>query len=204
MSKQIVPTVLVEQFDIQKVEIPIIGIAPLVVHRFGGKSIKMIQDKQGKKASKGKEKRDPEKEYLDSRHMIDDKRTGFPASGFKKALVRGAKYTGLVMTDVRANLFVEADDVEKNLVEIKGKYRMRTDHVRIGQGTTDLRYRPEYLEWECVLTISFNKNVLSLDQIFTMVHAAGYGCGIGENRPERGGDWGRFALKDLVNKDRAA
>jgi len=37
--------------------------------------------------------------------------------------------------------------------------------------------------------------VVSLEQIYQMVHAAGWGVGIGEHRPERnGGNLGRFQI----------
>ena len=74
---------------------------------------------------------------------------------------------------------------------------MRTDMVRVGMGSADIRYRPEYPEWDAVLTIEFNSGVISLDQIYQLVKAAGYGCGIGEMRPEKGKfNYGRFRLTE--------
>lgn len=72
---------------------------------------------------------------------------------------------------------------------------MRTDMVRVGMGSADVRYRPEYLQWNAELTIEFNSGTVSIDQIYQLVKAAGYGCGIGEMRPEKGKfNYGRFKL----------
>lgn len=67
--------------------------------------------------------------------------------------------------------------------------------VRVGMGSSDIRYRPEYTEWYAELNIEFNSGVVSVDQIHQLVKAAGYGCGVGEMRPEKGKfNFGRFKL----------
>lgn len=72
---------------------------------------------------------------------------------------------------------------------------MRSDMVRVGMGSSDIRYRPEYLVWSANLHIEFNAGTLSIDQLHQLVKAAGYGCGIGEMRPEKGKfNYGRFKL----------
>ena len=68
--------------------------------------------------------------------------------------------------------------------------------VRIGMGQADVRYRPEYLDWSAILTIEYNEGMLSAEQIYQLVSAAGYGCGIGEMRPEKTKfGFGRFKIK---------
>jgi len=188
-------SVVVKQFDIETVDIAVSGVSPLIMHKFSEKSRKQIEDKQQKKATTGKEARNPEEEYLAAIHLTTGGKPGFPASGVKKALVRAAKYNNLVMKDIQCNLFVEPNDPETDLIEISGKHSMRTDHVGLSNGNTDIRYRPEFKQWKATLTISYNKAIVSLDQVMTMVEAAGYGVGIGDWRPERGGNYGRFTLK---------
>lgn len=74
---------------------------------------------------------------------------------------------------------------------------MRTDMVRVGMGSADVRYRPEYPEWSATLTIEFNAGMISLNQVYQLVKAAGYSCGIGEMRPEKGKfGYGRFKLTE--------
>lgn len=184
------------EFQIKEVVIPIVGISPLIVHKFSEKALKMIQDKQaGKAKNKKHETRDPEGDFKAAKHISPIGWEGFPAAGFKAAMTRGAKMIGMVMKDTQTAFFVKADCEETQLVKINGEARMRTDQVRVGMGAADIRYRPEYVSWYAELTIEFNSGILSLDQIYQMVKAAGYGCGIGEMRPEKGKfNYGRFKL----------
>lgn len=189
-------TVEVINFAIESVVIPIIGISPLIVHRFGEKAIKMLEDKmKGKAKNKKHEIKNPEADFHEAKHFSAQGWEGFPACGFKASMVRGAKMIGMVMKDTQTGFFVKADCEKTQLVRIHGESIMRTDPVRVSNGGADIRYRPEYTNWSAELTIEFNSGVLSLDQIHQLVKAAGYGCGIGEMRPEKGKfNYGRFRL----------
>lgn len=189
-------SVEVVEFSIRQVSIPITGISPLIVHAWSEKSKKMIADKQAGKA-KGKKHdiRNPEEDYQQAKHISASGWDGFPAAGFKAAMIRGAKMIGMVMKDTQTAFFINAECEETQLVRIHGESRMRTDMVRVGMGSSDIRYRPEYPEWYAELNIEFNAGVISIDQIHQLVKAAGYGCGVGEMRPEKGKfNYGRFKL----------
>lgn len=189
-------TVEIIELSIQKVVVQIIGISPLIVHRFTEKARKQIQDTQnGAAKSRKHARRNPEEEYEQAKHISLEGWEGFPVSGFKKAMVRAAKSVGIAMTDARVSFFVEPDDKILQLVRINGKSDMRTDMVRLPNGSPDVRYRPEYKTWSASLTITFNEGVISLNQIFQLIETAGFSVGIGEGRPEKQGDtWGRFQL----------
>jgi len=189
-------SVEVVEFSIRQVSIPIVGISPLIVHAWSEKSKKMISDKQaGKAKNKKHEIRQPEEEYEAAKHISVSGWDGFPAAGFKAAMIRGAKMIGMVMKDTQTAFFINADCDQTQLVKINGESRMRTDMVRVGMGSSDIRYRPEYPEWDAELNIEFNEGIISIDQIHQLVKAAGYGCGVGEMRPEKGKfNYGRFKL----------
>lgn len=183
------------QLDIRQASFKIKGVTPLIVNRFDEKAQKMILDKQTKKATKGREAKNPEQQYKDSLYKIGTKKTGFPAVGFKAAMVRGGKQLGLTMTDLRGMFHVAADDGD--LVEIKGKHRMRKDMVRLATGVADIRFRAEYPSWEADLTISYNSAVISEEQLANLIRQAGFSCGIGEWRPEKSNS-GSFGLFNLA------
>lgn len=189
-------SVEVVEFSIRQVTIPIVGISPLIVHAWSEKSKKMISDKQaGKAKSKKHDIRQPEEEYEAAKHRSVSDWEGFPAAGFKAAMIRGAKMIGMVMKDTQQAFFINAECEETQLVRIHGESRMRTDMVRVGMGSSDIRYRPEYPDWYAELNIEFNEGIISIDQIHQLVKAAGYGCGVGEMRPEKGKfNYGRFKL----------
>jgi hypothetical protein len=189
-------SVEVMEFSIRQVTVPIVGISPLIVHAWSEKSKNMIADKQaGKAKNKKHEIRDPEGDYEQAKHISSSGWEGFPAAGFKAAMIRGAKMIGMVMKDTQTAFFINADCEETQLVRIHGESRMRTDMVRVGMGSSDIRYRPEYPDWYAELNIEFNEGTISIDQIHQLVKAAGYGCGVGEMRPEKGKfNYGRFKL----------
>ncbi len=186
----------IPEFSIRKTTIPITGISPLIVHAWSEKSKKMITDKQsGAAKNKKHDIRDPQDDYESAKHKSPLGWEGFPAAGFKAAMIRGAKMIGMVMKDTQTAFFINADCEETQLVRIHGESRMRTDMVKVGMGSSDIRYRPEYPTWYAELNIEFNEGVLSLNQIYQLVKAAGYGCGVGEMRPEKGKfNYGRFKL----------
>ena len=194
-------SVEIKEFDIKQVVIPIRNISPLIINKFSNKAQQEILDKQlGKAKNKKHDVKDPNADYENAKHVSAQGWEGFPAAGFKAAMIRAAKMCGMVMKDTQTAFFVQADDEETQLVRIYGDSRMRQDMVRVGMGSADVRFRPEYPTWEANLTIEFNEGVLSLDQIYQLVKAAGYGCGIGEMRPEKGKfNYGRFALAQETN-----
>lgn len=197
LSRQPVPvSVTVVDLKIKMVPIPITGISPLIIHAWSEKSMRMIADKQAGKAKNTKhEIRDPEAEWKAARHIAAAGWEGYPAAGFKAAIIRAAKIVGMVMKDTQTAFFINADCEKTQLVKIKGKSEMHMAMVRVGIGASDIRYRPIYNEWGAVLNIEYNQGILSLDQVHQLVKVAGYGCGIGEMRPEKGKfSYGRFKL----------
>lgn len=183
-------------FSIKQVSIPITGISPLIIHAWSEKSKAMIADKQSKKPQNKKhDMRMPDEDYEAAKHKSPLGWEGFPAAGFKAAMIRGAKMIGMEMKSTQTAFFIKADCEETQLVRVYGEARLRTDMVRVGMGASDIRYRPEYVNWYAELTIEFNAGLLSLDQVFQLVKFAGYFCGVGEMRPEKTKfNFGRFKL----------
>ena len=70
--------------------------------------------------------------------------------------------------------------------------------VRVGMGSADIRYRPEFPVWETALTVTYIKSVISVEQLVSLIDYAGFSVGIGDWRPERNGDKGRFHLNTSV------
>ena len=196
-KKQTETTIEIQKVEIAMVKFRVRGITPLIVSRFSEKAKQMMLEKQMKKASAGKEAKNPEEQYENSLYKFaDGKRTGFPAVGFKAAMVRGGKQLGLTMTDLRGRFHVMAD--EGDLVEIHGEPHMREDMVRLATGVADIRFRGEYYAgWEAELTIQYFKNAISAEQLAQLLSIAGFSCGIGEWRPEKSNS-GSFGLFELA------
>lgn len=192
---------------IKTIEIPIVGDSPLIVHAFSKKAREQMLAKQTKKASAGREAKDPWRDFVESMYWLDGMpdqpseedvqkgRFGFPAVGFKAAAVTACTSIGSI-TKVAAR---QAFHVEGEFIEIKGPPpSMREDIARVGMGTADLRYRGEFNPWSAVLTVKYNANVMSAAQVVNLFQTAGFAVGVGEWRPERDGVYGRFHVASGV------
>jgi len=189
--------ITIPKIEIDVVKFKVRGITPLIVSKFSEKAKQMMLDKQMKKASAGKEAKDPQKQYEESLYKFSDGRPGFPAVGFKAAMVRAGKQLGMTMTDLRGRFHVMAE--EGDLVEIHGAPHMREDMVRLATGVADIRFRGEYSAgWTADITIQYFKNAISKEQLAQLIVLAGFSCGIGEWRPERSNS-GSYGLFELVN-----
>lgn len=125
-------------------------------------------------------------------------RFGFPANSFKLAGNSAAYRLGWVKNQMglRGAYFLNAVDGSE-LVEIKGSAPViREDMVKVGMGTADLRYRPMFEEWYCDMILQYNASgEMKLNDILSCIEAGGYVCGIGEWRPEKDGQFGRFHIE---------
>ena len=179
--------------NIQTVELTLQGTSPLIVHAWGEKAKRMMLDKQMKKATAAKAAKNPKDDYEACFYYTEDKKYAFPVIAFKSAAVSaGGRFSdGLKMTELRGSFHIQGE-----MVEIKSPGPiMREDMVRIGMGTADIRYRPQFTEWEVELTINYNADKISIDQIVNIFNLAGFGVGVGEWRPEKDGQFGMFRVK---------
>ena len=179
-----------ERIDIRRIKLRIVGDSPLITHAWATKAKQMMLDKQMKKGTQAKEAKDPERDYEESLYRLPDGGCGFPAVGVKAAAIRGAKGLGMVMTDARTAFHIEGD-----LLRINGEPRPREDMVRLQGNTADIRYRGEFVEWSIDLPITYNARIVSAEQLVAMLDAGGFGTGIGEWRPEKDGQFGRFHVE---------
>jgi len=196
--------VSIRPIEIRSFEIPIRGTSPLIVHKFSEKARKSIKDKQEQKAKGGKEKRDPHAEFLAALYVMPGTgeagsktaKYGIPASGFKKAAIKACRYIDGINMTFAAGAFHVGEDAG-GLIQIKcSPPVMREDTVRIGQkkDILDLRYRPQFDEWSCILRIRHNASVISAEQIVNLFHHAGFHIGWGELRAEKGYSNGTFEV----------
>ena len=179
-----IPRIQVEYFQIR-----LVGDSPLIVHKWSEKAKKQMLDKQMKVAKTAKEAKDPERDFQDSLYHHPDGGYGFPSVAFKNAAVSACRFTdGTRMTTARGAFHVQGE-----FVKIEGGDPIpREDMVRIGRGVAGLRYRGEFTDWSTVVRLSYNKHALSKEQIVNLFNLAGFGVGVGEWRPEKNGQFGRF------------
>jgi hypothetical protein len=173
--------------NIQTVQFMLVGDSPLIVHAWSEKAKKLMLDKQMKKAAQAREAKDPQADYEACFYRTPDGEYGFPAIGVKSAMVGACRFVDAKMTMARGAFHIDAE-----MLRVFGEPRPREDMVRVGLGTADIRYRPEFPEWKMPVTLKFNASVMSAEQIANLLNTAGFGIGIGEWRPEKSGSYGRF------------
>jgi hypothetical protein len=190
-------TIVIDRIAAETIAVPIIGTTPLIVHRFSEKAKRqMLDNMQGRKSPK--EPKNPAAEYEAAFYRLaDGSGYGFPVVAFKDATVGGARFYGssVTMTALRQSIFfggVPGDGM--SLTPIDGEPQMREDVVRVNRGGTDLRYRPEFQQWSAVLTVTYVKAMLTKNSLLSLIDAGGMGVGVGEWRPEKGGDFGTFRI----------
>ena len=221
----------IRPINLKHIEIKIIGTTPLIVHAWSHKAKQEMLDKQrGKKVNAKHEIKIPRNDFMASLYWLteqpglgeDDEqaeeiwsaavnsgaRFGFPVTGIKQSIITGAYRAGLDVkqTELRGTFFLEGitDASSPDIAEIVGPAPViREDMVKVGgqSKVADIRYRPEFKEWEIPLRLKYNADgKYSLEQILNFVNYGGFVVGIGEWRPEKDGQFGMYELHTQFSK----
>ena len=193
----------VPELPIERINLTVIGDHHYVSHAWSAKAREWFGQQGAKRPKKKKEQRNPQAEMESALYYIDKKknRYGIPSIAFKKAGVavcgRNNPADYISAKVARQAFFVLGD-----LVEIQSDPKVptvREDFVKIGGSSTDLRFRPQFDNWYTTLPIKYNTAVISPEQLVHIFNLAGFGVGVGENRPEkRGNCWGTFHVASDV------
>ena len=193
--------------NFQTAKFKIIGISPLVVHKFSTKARQQIMQTQSEgKSSKSKKDRKPkdfDEVYQEARHLSSEGWDGVPASAFRAAMISACKIAGYVMTRAKLSVFVEADGTDRDegtpLVRIHGTPRKHEGYARNDNGSVDIRVRPMWEEWHAFLRVRYDADMLTTTDISNLLMRAGLQVGIAEGRPDSknscGVGWGTFTVE---------
>lgn len=223
-TKKATEVVEIRPLEIKTTKIRIVGDSPLIVHAWSEKAKRMmLEAQQGKKKGKQKPVRSPLDDFIQAAYWLTPKpeyaenaddetiaaafdaaidsgaKFGFPVTAIKQATAAAAYRLNWTKNQMgmRGALFFESD--ENGLVEITSDTPViREDMVRVGMGTADLRYRPQFNNWSMILTVQYNEQCgISWENMINAINAAGFMVGIGEWRPEKDGDYGRFHVESI-------
>ena len=205
----------IRPIDIRKVSIRIVGDTPLIMHAWSEKAKREMLEKQMKVTkTKARDAKNPVEDFIRSMYWLTEMpedmteagfekaiasgaRFGFPVTAFKQAAISAAYRMGWTKDkmSMRGAFFIDGD--ANQMLEIKGDAPvMREDMVKVGMGSSDLRYRPMFTDWYCDLTLSINTGFgMTFDDIINVINAGGAGVGVGEWRPERDGIFGTYHVE---------
>jgi len=177
---------------LERINVSIMGVSPLIMHKWSQKAKEMMLSKQMKLATAGKQAKDPQADFESSIYVDASGLPAFPSVAFKAAAVDAA----IAMDFKKVNLR-QAFHIEGEMVPIVGSDPTpREDMVRVGMGTADVRHRAQFETWGTALPITINVGLLSVEQLVNLFNAAGFGIGVGEWRPQRDGQFGRFKVAE--------
>jgi hypothetical protein len=182
------------------VTLNILGTTPLIMNRQSEKAKRQLLlpafKNRGERATTLKH--DPMAEFVDSayRYRVDTKPTRcyMPSTSFKRAMMTAALDMpgGATKAGVGRHVSVLGETIP-----IFGIPRLRADMVRQAgmTKTPDTRFRCEFVEWACRVDIRFALLGLTETSVANLVLAAGFICGVGDFRQEKGaGTYGQFVI----------
>lgn len=197
-------TLVVPALNRQQIVLLAVGDSSLLSHAFPPETMKKIRGGQEGEARGTRAPKDPVKELADCLHWMSKQPTGkttvnriqkgkfgAPAIWFKACAVNACRQiSGLSMAEAKQLFFVLGD-----LLPIRGTPPItRYDPVSLPKGGRDIRIRAEFLTWQVTLTVEFNANCISAAQIAEVFETGGFGAGVGDWRPQKGGQHGRFHI----------
>jgi len=183
------------------------GTAPLVIHRFSKKTKEQMRQKMetGKSASskKNREAKRTDDLFQESRYTSNRGWDGFHAASVRNASISACRLVNFKMTLAKLSIFVIADgyDAEEPqvpLIRIYGKATKQEDMARVETGQPYVTVRAAYHDWRAKITIRWDADQFSIEDIANLLARVGTQVGIGEGRPDSknsaGMGWGTFEI----------
>ena len=172
-------------------EVTCVGTSALIIKAWSKEArAAMLGSQMG--LPKEKTRKDPNKEFMGCRYLDKKGRDYIPGRVIKKCLTSAGELVGVKRTLLDKVLFILDEEV---LINCPGGPKMREDMVR-NRGAmgsvADIRFRPEYTKWGFTCRVEYHKGFLTPEAVLNLFQNAGYSCGIGEMRPQKSGEFGRF------------
>ena len=185
-----------------EVTLRIIGTTPIIQHKWDVKNRDLIRRKKMGEKVKAREKCNPEQEFVSATYVGKNTgKFGVPCDAIRQCMINAAhKDVGIEKTLVRKSVFILPEDEDVTelrdlvLFDQVDEPIMREDIVRVGSGSADLRYRPEFRNWSIKFTAELNTDDIPVESLINLINRTGFGVGIQEMRPEKGGTYGRFKI----------
>lgn len=197
----------------------IVGVTPLVIHRFSAKTkAEMKQKMEGGKAASSKKDRQPKMTddlYHEARYISPDGWDGFNASSIRNAMISACRLVGFKMTLAKLSFSVIADGWDKDepqipLIKIIGNPVKQEDMARVATGQPYVTVRPAYHGWKADVKVRWDNDQFTLGDVTNLLMRVGMQVGIGEGRPDSknsgGMGWGLFDIAgdDAIDPAQAA
>lgn len=188
-----IETVTIKPPNLKTLQVEIEGTAPLVICRFSQKSIEAIRTAQeAGSVSKSKRNREPknfQQLFEDAKHVSVEGWEGIHAAAFRCGAISACRLAGFVMARAKLAFNVVPDSFDRvdgmPLVRLtRGVAEQYVAPTRNRSGVVDLRSRPMYREWGAVVTISYDGDTFTANDVANLMARVGMQVGVGEGRPD--------------------
>jgi len=207
MSKVTDSNVTIKAPNFGTAEFKLVGIAPLVIHRFSAKTKNQMKVKMetGKAAGskKNREAKSTDDIFQEARYISKQGWDGIHAGAFRNALISACRLVGFKMTLAKLSIFVEADGWDKAepqipLIRIYGEAVKQEDMARVETGQPYVTVRAAYHDWTMKLRIRWDADQFTIQDVANLLSRVGLQVGVGEGRPDSkhsaGMGWGLFEV----------
>jgi len=185
----------------------IVGVAPLVIHRFSAKTKNQMKQKmeEGKSASskKNREAKSTDDTFEEARYRSKAGWDGFHAGAVRNACISACRLVGYKMTLAKLSIFVEADGWDRDepqipLIRIHGEAVKQEDMARVETGQPYVTVRAAYHDWSANVKMRWDKDQFTLEDVTNLLSRVGMQVGLCEGRPDSpnsaGMGWGLFTI----------
>jgi hypothetical protein len=186
---------VVPRLNLGILKVQLKGNTPLLMDRFPESIREQILEKQIGRTQGKKQIRNMDLEYENAFHKLPKGGIGFPAQGFKSAMIESTSFVGSKDFSKKLLKGIQIINSEGNdLIPIKYKNISKLRHFPKGGNT---KISPMLEDWECELIIQYDKNNISPQDIVSLLNYAGfyYGIGIWSPRAKCGGKYGMYEVK---------
>jgi len=192
-------TVTLKQRGTSSIGVRIVGITPLIQNNFSQKAMEQMLSKHVGRSVE-RQKKNPRQCIEDAKVLNMRGEVCVPPVAIKKAMLTAMSNIKTAKPwQVKQAVFVDALSVPVKFASMQP----RLDMVRTSgmNRVPDVRFRPQFNDWEASLVIVYAPDIVSLDLVLNLIQLAGDGVGVGEWRPEKSGTFGRFRLDPDVITD---
>lgn len=187
--------IVVPTLSLGVLKIQIKGKTPLLMDKFPEDVREQILDKQVGKTKGKKQLRNMDAEYEKAFHKLPNGEIGFPAQGFKSAMIESTSFVGSKDFSKKLLKGIQIVNSEGNdLIPITYKKISKLKHYPKAGNT---KISPMLEDWECELVIQYDQNNISPQDLVNLLNYAGfyYGIGIWSPRAKCGGKYGMYEIK---------
>jgi len=130
-------------------------------------------------------------------YYTEDEQYGIPARAIYNSMIRASSYLFDIkqggMRNIKEGVTIKGDIIPLNFK----KQSVVTHWGRTSgmKGSPRKIMRNQFEDWSVELTIEYNKNNLSAEQIINVINWAGFHIGVGGFRKEKTGNYGAFHIE---------